>query len=135
MNPEETEISKLSTRLAMANKLQQMTLDNQIRAVERADALQKEHDYLAKTLLETRQVRDSWCDEYTKMRDAAEMLWVVLANVDGGDWSKQSAEWQQAAARWRDEFHKVANVKRPQAGRAAGAGVGLEPPAADKGHN
>jgi hypothetical protein len=38
------------------------------------------------------------------MADAAEMLWVVLANVSGGDWTKQSAEWQEAAARWRDNY-------------------------------
>jgi hypothetical protein len=38
------------------------------------------------------------------MADAAEMLWVVLANVSGGDWTQQSAEWQDAAARWRDHY-------------------------------
>lgn len=38
------------------------------------------------------------------MADAAEMLWVVLANVSGGDWTKQSEEWQEAAARWRDNY-------------------------------
>ena len=34
----------------------------------------------------------------------AEMLWVVLANVSGGDWTKQSHEWQDAAARARDQY-------------------------------
>lgn len=38
------------------------------------------------------------------MADAAEMLWVVLANVSGGDWTKQSTDWQEAAARWRDNY-------------------------------
>jgi hypothetical protein len=38
------------------------------------------------------------------LKDAAEMLWVVLANVSGGDWTKQSQEWQEAAARWRDNY-------------------------------
>lgn len=38
------------------------------------------------------------------MADAAEMLWVVLANVSGGDWTKQTPEWQEAAARWRDNY-------------------------------
>lgn len=38
------------------------------------------------------------------MADAAEMLWVVLANVSGGDWTKQTQEWQEAAARWRDNY-------------------------------
>lgn len=39
---------------------------------------------------------------------AAEMLWIVLANVSGGDWTKQTEEWQVAARRWADNFHKVA---------------------------
>ena len=34
----------------------------------------------------------------------AEMLWVVLANASGGDWTKQSHEWQDAAARARDQY-------------------------------
>lgn len=38
------------------------------------------------------------------MADAAEMLWVVLANVSGGDWTKQTPDWQEAAARWRDNY-------------------------------
>lgn len=38
------------------------------------------------------------------LADAAEMLWVVLANVSGGDWTKQSPEWQEAAARYRDQY-------------------------------
>jgi hypothetical protein len=42
------------------------------------------------------------------MADAAEMLWVVLANVSGGDWTKQSADWQEAAARWRDNYFAAA---------------------------
>lgn len=42
--------------------------------------------------------------EVTQMADAAEMLWIVLANVSGGDWTKQSVEWQDTAARWRDNY-------------------------------
>lgn len=36
------------------------------------------------------------------LADAAEMLWVVLASVN--DWTDQSPEWQEAAARWRDNY-------------------------------
>jgi hypothetical protein len=43
-----------------------------------------------------------------RLLDAGEMLWVVLANVSGGDWSLQTKEWQQAARRWADNFHAVA---------------------------
>ena len=39
--------------------------------------------------------------------DAAEMLWVVLANVSESDWMQQSVQWQKAARRWRDNYFKV----------------------------
>jgi hypothetical protein len=55
------------------------------------------------------------------MADAAEMLWVVLANVSGGDWTKQSEEWREAAARWRDNYFAVV-----KAGRAAGDAGGWQ---------
>jgi hypothetical protein len=38
--------------------------------------------------------------------DALYMAWTIIANVSGGDWTKQTPEWQEAAVRWRDEmFH------------------------------
>jgi len=40
--------------------------------------------------------------------DAGEMLWVVLANVSDGDWTRQPKDWQEAARRWADNFHAVA---------------------------
>lgn len=42
-----------------------------------------------------------------ELSDAAEMLWVVLANVSGGDWSQQNQEWQEAAQKWRDNYFSV----------------------------
>jgi len=47
------------------------------------------------------------------MADAAEMLWIVLANVSGGDWTKQTPEWQEAAARWRDNHYKALKAAPP----------------------
>lgn len=43
----------------------------------------------------------------TRLLDVAESLWIVLANVSGGDWTKQSPEWQEAAARFRDDYHRA----------------------------
>lgn len=40
-----------------------------------------------------------------RLADAGEFLWTVVANVSGGDWSKQSAEWKAAASKARDDFH------------------------------
>lgn len=47
------------------------------------------------------------------LADAAEMLWVVLANVSGGDWTQQSQEWQEAAARWRDNYFATLKHEQP----------------------
>jgi hypothetical protein len=45
--------------------------------------------------------------------DVAEMLWVVLANVSEGDWTKQTKEWQEAAAKWRDNYlNAISNLKK-----------------------
>lgn len=46
------------------------------------------------------------------MADAAEMLWVMLANVSEGNWTKQSADWQEYAARWRDNYFAVLTRER-----------------------
>lgn len=46
------------------------------------------------------------------MADAAEMLWVVLAGVSEGDWTKQTQEWQDAAARWRDNYFRALNEQQ-----------------------
>jgi hypothetical protein len=37
--------------------------------------------------------------------DLAETAWGIIANAGGGDWTKETQEWQDAAARWRDAYH------------------------------
>ena len=37
------------------------------------------------------------------LRAALDMAWGIIANAGGGDWTKETEEWQAAAARWRDE--------------------------------
>ena len=32
-----------------------------------------------------------------------EYAWTVIANAGGGDWTKETKDWQEAAARFRDE--------------------------------
>lgn len=49
---------------------------------------------------------------YQKLAEAAEMLWIVVANASGGDWSKQTEEWQKAAARSWDNYFAVLNLER-----------------------
>ena len=31
--------------------------------------------------------------------------WTIISNVSDGNWEDQTEEWQNAAARWRNEFH------------------------------
>jgi len=63
-------------------------------------------------------------DSIPSMSDAAEMLWVTLANVSGGDWTQQTPEWQEAAARWRDAYFRAtaAQPREPGAQQQAGSG-------------
>jgi hypothetical protein len=46
----------------------------------------------------------------SQMGDAAMSLWGVVANVSGGNWNQQSLEWQEAAKRSRDEWHRALDV-------------------------
>ena len=39
--------------------------------------------------------------------DLLEEAWGIIANAGGGDWTKESPEWQEAAARWREKYHKT----------------------------
>jgi hypothetical protein len=34
--------------------------------------------------------------------DSLAAAWVVIANAGGGDWTRETTEWQEAAERWRD---------------------------------
>lgn len=40
-------------------------------------------------------------DTTKELLDAA---WGVIANVSGGNWTKQDAEWRERAERWRDQY-------------------------------
>jgi hypothetical protein len=43
----------------------------------------------------------------------AEMAWGIIANVSGGDWTRQSDEWREAAARWRDQYFAALRASPP----------------------
>lgn len=50
----------------------------------------------------------------SREQDLLADAWGVIANVSGGDWSKQSPEWRGAAERFRDRFtHLPADVEVP----------------------
>ncbi len=45
--------------------------------------------------------------EINALREAADWLWAVVANAGGGDWSKETPEWQEAARKSRDNFLRL----------------------------
>lgn len=90
----------------------------------RAEAAEKERDEARRAYMEQRGMREESDMRLVEslareaaLRDAAEMLWVVVANVSEGDWTKQTEEWQVAAARWRDNYHAALAASSPEGER------------------
>ena len=38
--------------------------------------------------------------------DLLDEAWGIIANAGGGDWTRETDDWQTAAARWRDAYHE-----------------------------
>jgi hypothetical protein len=36
-----------------------------------------------------------------------ELAWGLIANASSGDWTKETPDWQEAAAKWRDRYWRV----------------------------
>lgn len=51
--------------------------------------------------------------------DLLELAWGVIANVSGGDWEKQTEEWQGAAHRWGVEAGYRSEAARPSSAEGA----------------
>jgi len=45
--------------------------------------------------------------ELCHLKNLAEIAWTIIANAGGGDWSRESDQWQASAKAWRDEWHKT----------------------------
>jgi len=45
-----------------------------------------------------------------------ELAWGVIANAGGGDWSRESADWQSAAIKWRDQYFSALDATRQEGG-------------------
>jgi hypothetical protein len=43
-----------------------------------------------------------------RLEDCIETAWGIIANVSGGDWTRQKPHWQEAVVQWRDnDFHPI----------------------------
>ncbi len=43
-----------------------------------------------------------------------ESAWEIIASVSRSNWSRQPIEWQDAARRWRDDYHKTLLARSPE---------------------
>jgi hypothetical protein len=39
-----------------------------------------------------------------------EAAWGIIANAGGGNWDTQTPEWQEAAKKWREAYHRTTGV-------------------------
>jgi uncharacterized small protein (DUF1192 family) len=62
--------------------------------------------------------------ERDRLDDGIEIAFGIIANAGGGDWTQESVQWQEAAARWRDAFYGPHCARR--AALAAGTAAGRE---------
>lgn len=46
-------------------------------------------------------------EEIDTQLDMIEQAWGIIANVGGGDWDKETADWQEAAKRFRERWHNL----------------------------
>ncbi|MFI5230756.1 MAG: hypothetical protein ACHQWU_16920 [Gemmatimonadales bacterium] len=45
--------------------------------------------------------------------DLLEAAWGLIANAGGSNWSLESRDWQDAAARWRDKYYARLELRAP----------------------
>lgn len=46
-----------------------------------------------------------------------EYAWGIIANAGEGNWEKESKTWQEAAAKWRDQYEMLRAVKEEKSGQ------------------
>ena len=52
-----------------------------------------------------------------ELLDLLERAWGIIANVSGGDWTKQdnfNKKWRPTAIKWRDSYHKILDDVCPE---------------------
>jgi hypothetical protein len=60
--------------------------------------LSKQHNELKARLTLAEGLAEQW-------KDCAEYGWAIIANAGAGNWARESKDWQEAAARFRDQYH------------------------------
>jgi len=45
------------------------------------------------------------CHDDSDQTELVDWAWTIICNAGGGDWTKETPDWQDAAARFRDAYH------------------------------
>lgn len=71
-------------------------------------------DRWAKTADMEREAKEVALLQNHERLNALEWGWSIIANAGGGDWAKESKDWQEAAAKWRDQYHEILRTREKQ---------------------
>jgi hypothetical protein len=71
------------------------------------DRVTASRDHLSASTTRERTRADGLAVEVGRLRAEVELAWGLIANAGGGVWTKESSDWQEAAARWRDNHFGV----------------------------
>lgn len=44
--------------------------------------------------------------------ELVEWAWAIISNAGNGDWGKETAVWQEVAAKWRDSYHAWLDARK-----------------------
>jgi hypothetical protein len=104
-------IRMIERELNAANSIncQQQLLDEQnLRLQERIKRLEEELNELRSDESRLLNSNGELERRIKRMDDCIETAWGIIANVSGGDWTRQEPHWQEAVVRWRDnDFHPI----------------------------
>ena len=68
----------------------------------RVDQVHWNHAYLKEEAYKLERELNAANENTRRLHDCLETAWGIIANVSGGDWTRQKSEWQEAVVRWRD---------------------------------
>lgn len=78
-----------------------------LKAAERLVALAEKLDILGDKVELRSRITFTTSAAEVGWKELADWAWTILANASEGDWGKQRSDWQEAAGKWRDDYHRL----------------------------
>jgi len=74
---------------------------------EEVNRLNAQLDGEGTRLIQCRAQVESLEKQCQAMRECSNFLWTIICSAGGGDWSKESDDWQKAACLGREQYHAI----------------------------